>query len=66
MEEAYVKSKSTKFNKEEWSSDHWTAIKVNKDKYGDFLNDTGVDKAKLVEIGHKITRLPEEGGKFHP
>ena len=66
MEEAYVKSKSTKFNKEEWSSDHWAAIKLNKDKYGDFLNDTGVEKNKLVEIGHKITKLPEEGGKFHP
>ena len=51
MEEAYLKSKSTKFQKEEWSSDQWTSIKVNKDKYGDFLNDTGVEKDKLVEIG---------------
>jgi 2-oxoglutarate dehydrogenase E1 component len=66
MEEAYVKSKTLKFNKEDWGSDHWTAIKANKDKYGDFLNDTGVNIDKLTEIGHKITKLPEDGGKFHP
>lgn len=66
MEEAYLKSKTLKFNKEDWASEHWTSIKANKDKYGDFLNDTGVEIGKLTEIGHKITRLPEEGGKFHP
>lgn len=66
MEEAYVKSKTIKFNKEDWGSDHWTSIKENKDKYGDFLNDTGVEKQKLLEIGNKITKLPEDGGKFHP
>ena len=58
MEEAYLKSKTLKFNKEDWASEHWTSIKANKDKYGDFLNDTGVEMGKLQEIGQKITRLP--------
>jgi len=30
------------------------------------LNDTGVELGKLKEIGLKISRLPEDGGKFHP
>lgn len=27
MEDSYVKSKTLKFNKEDWGSDHWTSIK---------------------------------------
>lgn len=66
MEEAYAKSKDLKFKKEDWGSDHWAQIQQDKDKYGDFFNDTGVDLAKLKDVGSKITKLPEDMGKFHP
>ena len=66
MEEAYAKSKDLKFKKEDWGSDHWAQIQQDKDKYGDFFNDTGVDLSKHKDIGQKITKLPEDMGKFHP
>jgi len=66
MEKAYTLSKTTKVPKEAWGSDHWDSILKDQDKYGDYVNDTGVEIGKLRETGNKITRLPEEGGKFHP
>lgn len=65
MEDAYIKSKTLSFKKEEWLTEEWTAIK-DADKYGDFLNDTGVQIEKLTKIGEQITKLPTEGGSFHP
>jgi hypothetical protein len=50
MEEAYNKSKSTKFKKEEWLTEEWAKIK-DAEKYGDFLNDTGVDLEILKKLG---------------
>lgn len=50
MEEAYNKSKSIKFKKEEWLTEEWAKIK-DAEKYGDFLNDTGVDEAILKKLG---------------
>lgn len=66
MEKAYKISKTTKVPREAWGSDQWDSIMKDQDKYGDYFNDTGVEFGKLRETGMKITKLPEEGGKFHP
>ena len=62
MEEAYAKSKNLQFNKEQWMTEEWAAIK----KEG-FTTDTGFELNKLKKIGLEITKLPENGGgTFHP
>ena len=47
---AYEASKGHKFTLEEWRSPQWEDIKKVKE-----ANETGVDTAKLKEIGLKIT-----------
>jgi len=64
MEDAYLKSKTLSFKKEEWLTEEWAKIK-DADKYGDFLNDTGVATETLKRIGEQITKLPPDS-KFHP
>lgn len=65
MEEAYAKSKSITFNKEQWMTEEWAKIKDN-DKKFDLLHDTGVPIDTFNKIGEQITKLPTESSKFHP
>jgi|LauGreDrversion4_2_1035121.scaffolds.fasta_scaffold58282_2 2-oxoglutarate dehydrogenase E1 component len=64
MEEAYGKSKSLTFTKEQWMTEEWAKIK--KYEKFDYGNATGVDAATFNKIGKLITHLPKDGGKFHP
>jgi len=63
LENAYQKSKTLKYDAEDWSTPAWESIKAP-EKYGKY-KDTGVDLPTLKEIGLKITTLPAEE-KFHP
>jgi 2-oxoglutarate dehydrogenase E1 component len=63
MEEAYIKSKTLSFNKEQWMTEEWAKIKLY-EKF-DYGNDTGVTIGTFNRIGKDITTLPTEGGKFH-
>lgn len=63
MEEAYNKSKNLTFEKEDWKTEEWMAIKEV--DYAKYYKDTGVEKVKLKEIGRRIAKLPADG-KFHP
>lgn len=63
MEDAYVKSKTLEFNKEQWMTEEWAKIKTY-EKF-DYGNDTGVDLTTFNKIGKEITKLPTDGGKFH-
>lgn len=65
MEDCYAKSKTIQFKKEEWLTEEWAKIK-QVDNYGDYMNDTGVEIDRLNKIGNQITKLPTDGGKFHP
>jgi len=62
-EEAYNKSKTLRFNKEQWMTEEWAKIKTY-EKF-DYGNDTSVDRATFNRIGKEITHLPTEKGKFH-
>ena len=63
LEDAYKKSKTVTYQAEDWNTKQWDAIKDPK-KYG-VIQDTGVPKAELTELGKKISVLPESE-KFHP
>lgn len=65
MEQAYAKSKTIAFNKEQWMTEEWAKIKENDIKF-DFLHDTGYGVDALNKIAADITKLPQDGGKFHP
>lgn len=60
MEEAYAKSKSLKFTKEEWHTEEWAKV-----RQVEFNLDTGVKHDTLMKIGTDITVLPSDGA-FHP
>jgi adenylate kinase len=64
MEEAYAKSKTLKFNSEDWMTDEWAKIKtVN---YGNLRLNTGAKPDTVKRIGELITKLPKDSGAFHP
>lgn len=63
MEEAYVKSKTLEFNKEQWMTEEWAKIKTYEHFDHGYL--TGVDLAVFNKIGKEITKLPTDKGKFH-
>ncbi len=46
-------------------TEEWAKIKEN-DKKFDFLHDTGVPLDTFNKIGADITKLPQDGNKFHP
>lgn len=56
MEEAYEKSKSLIFDKEDWLTEEWAKI-----KNVDHSSETGVKMETLEKIGHEITVLPADG-----
>jgi 2-oxoglutarate dehydrogenase E1 component len=63
LEESYKKSKTLKFNMEQWETEAWEEIK-KPELYGKFW-DTGINEKTLREIGKKIFVLPEDF-EFHP
>ena len=64
MEEAYTKSKTLKFNSEDWLTDEWAKIKnVN---YGNLRLNTGAKPEIIKRIGELITKLPKDSGTLHP
>lgn len=63
LEDAYAASKGYKFAAEDWSNEHWEAIK-EPSRHGMDL-DTGVETKELQEVGATIATLPSDA-KFHP
>jgi 2-oxoglutarate dehydrogenase E1 component len=63
LEDAYAASKGYKFAAEDWSNEHWEAIK-EPSRHGMDL-DTGVETKELQEVGAIIATLPSDA-KFHP
>ena len=64
IEKAYERSKTHKFNVEDWKNEEWEEIKKDNPKYG-ALKDTGVSLSVLNRIGEQITTLPDDW-HFHP
>lgn len=57
MEKEYAKSKTIKFESEEWLTPEWEKIKIW-DKYE--AKSSGVPLPRLKELGAKISHLPED------
>ncbi len=59
LEKAYTDSKSHLFTVEDWKSEEWEVLKQEHMKFGLKFKDTGIDTAKLKDLGDKITTLPD-------
>jgi 2-oxoglutarate dehydrogenase E1 component len=66
LEEAYVKSKTLKYESEHWETEDWEAIKDSSAEYSKQPKNTGEQLDYLRELGLKIVTLPKDQGKFHP
>ncbi len=65
LEQAYVKSKTLVYEREDWATESWEAIK-DTSAYGGDLKNTGEKIDYLRKLGVKLSTLPEDQGKFHP
>jgi len=63
FEEAYLKSKTHKFDLEDWTTPEWTKMRQNPQPGGRTI-DTGVKADKIRELGTAISTLPKSG-KWH-
>jgi 2-oxoglutarate dehydrogenase E1 component len=62
LEKSYAKSKTLDYKAEDWMTEDWEAIKII-DNYDD-QKESGITRERLVDVGDKITALPEDA-KFH-
>jgi 2-oxoglutarate dehydrogenase E1 component len=61
LNQAYSKSKTHKYDPEDWVTEEWNQIKVST---VDQARNSGVDIARLRDLGLKISSLPEDKN-FH-
>ena len=58
LEKAYAKSKTLEYKAEEWMTEDWEQIKIIDDY--DLQKESGISKERLLDVGDKITALPED------
>lgn len=56
LNDAYVKSKTYKYDVEDWMTREWEEIQ-KPSRHG-LAEDTGIDISYLKQVGEKITMLP--------
>ncbi len=64
LEEEFESGQSYNPNKADWLDGAWSGLRVPDEEDETRRGKTGVDKERLVEIGHKITEVPD-GFKVH-